>query len=351
MSADGTGRTVARARTGVTLSDVAREAGVSLATASRAINGSIDRTVRADLKERVLAAAARLHYSPDANAQAMARGRTATIGLIVHDIADPYFSSIAAGVTGAADEAGCAVTLANTHHDPRRELEFVQTLQNQRARAIILAGGRRDDAEGNEQLRAALENYQERGGTVAMIGQPILGVSTVRPDNRGGGGALADALHELGYRDVAILAGPPGHLTARERATGFRDAMAVSGTEILPDAVVPSEFTRDGGYAAMRTLIDARRVPELVFAVNDVMAVGAMSAARDAGLDVPGQVAFAGFDDIATLRDVAPALTTVRLPLEEIGRLATPLALEPAAEPREITVTGDVVVRESTPRR
>ena len=113
----------------VTLSDVAREAGVSLATASRAINGSANRTVRADLRDRVLAAATRLRYTPDANAQAMARGRTTSLGLVVHDIADPYFSSIAAGVARAAERAGLQVTLASTQHDPSRESGLVDLLQ------------------------------------------------------------------------------------------------------------------------------------------------------------------------------------------------------------------------------
>ena len=126
----------------VTLSDVAREAGVSLATASRAINGSASRTVGAELRDRVLAAAARLRYTPDANAQAMARGRTTSLGLLVRDIGDPYFSTIAAGVAQAADAAGLQLTLAASQRDPAREVELVHLLRRQRARAIILAGGR-----------------------------------------------------------------------------------------------------------------------------------------------------------------------------------------------------------------
>jgi len=126
----------------VTLSQVAREAGVSIATASRAFNGSANRTVREDLRERVAAAAERLRYFPDANAQAMVRGRTTSLGLIVHDIADPYFSSIAAGVTIAAERADLAVTLASTQHDPSREPRFVEVLTRQRALAIVIAGGR-----------------------------------------------------------------------------------------------------------------------------------------------------------------------------------------------------------------
>jgi LacI family transcriptional regulator len=335
----------------VTLSDVARHAGVSLATASRALNGSSGRAVGDGLRARVVAAARELDYSPDANAQAMARGRTATIGLIVHDIADPYFSSIAAGITAAADEGGYAVTLANTHHDQVRELHFVQTLQNQRARAIILAGGRHDDDEANDRLRAALRGYRERGGTVAMIGQPILGVSTVLVDNTGGGAELARALHGLGYRRFGVLAGPQRHLTARERTTGFLGALAEVGVDVPPDAVVHSDFTRAGGYGALAELLDRAPEVELVFAVNDVMAVGAMSAARDSGIAVPGRLAFAGFDDISTLHDVNPALTTVHLPLEEMGRLVTPLALDAGAGPRHVVVTGQVILRDSTPAR
>ncbi|MEE6272113.1 LacI family DNA-binding transcriptional regulator [Georgenia sp. MJ206] len=334
----------------MTLSDVARRAGVSLATASRAINGSTDRKVGEDLRERVLAAAQELHYSPDANAQAMARGHTSTLGLIVHDITDPYFSSIAAGVTQAADEAGLAVTLADANHDPSRELTFVRTLQNQRVRAIILAGGRRDDDAINRRLRTALAAYRRSGGTVALVGQPILGVDAVRADNTGGAAALATSLHGLGYRRFGVLAGPVVHLTARERADAFVGELRRLGVSVEPDAVVPGEFTWAGGHAAMTELLTRRVDVDLVFAVNDVMALGAMSAAREAGRSVPGALALAGFDDIVTLRDVTPGLTTVRIPMVEMGRAATSLALTPSAgEPRLLTLPGSVLLRESTP--
>ena len=165
----------------VTLSDVAREAGVSLATASRAINGSANRTVRADLRDRVLAAATRLRYTPDANAQAMARGRTTSLGLVVHDIADPYFSSIAAGVARAADRAGLQVTLASTQHDPSRESGLVDLLKRQRARAIVIAGGRLDDEATNDELRAALADYR----SVGRVGRPDRSADPGRRQHRG----------------------------------------------------------------------------------------------------------------------------------------------------------------------
>ncbi|HLV54632.1 MAG TPA: LacI family DNA-binding transcriptional regulator [Actinotalea caeni] len=333
-----------------TLSDVAKEAGVSLATASRAINGSANRTVRPELRERVLAAAARLKYSPDANAQAMARGRTTTVGLIVHDIADPYFSSIAAGVTGAADRHKLVVTLATTQHQRGREVQFVEVMHSQRARAIVIAGGRYDDPEGTEALTHALAGYMASGGSAALIGQPLPGVSTIAIANTAAVVDLARALHGLGYRRFGILGGPAGHLTARDRREGFArtvDELGESSAVTLETA-----FTRDGGYDGMARLLAQEPDVELVFAVNDVMAVGAMAAARDAGREVGRDIAVAGFDDIVTLRDVSPGLTTVRLPLVELGARATELALEEAAgEPRVLEVGGEVVLRESTPPR
>lgn len=336
----------------VTLSDVAREAGVSLATASRAINGSANRTVRPDLRDRVLAAAERLRYTPDANAQAMARGRTTSLGLVVHDIADPYFSSIAAGVTQAADRAALQVTLASTQHEPAREVELVRLLQRQRARAIVIAGGRHDDDAENAAMRDALADFRAAGGAVALVGQPVLGVDTVAVDNAAGADALARALHARGYRHPGVLGGPEDHLTARERREAFAAAFAELGSPVQPAHVVTGDFTHEGGEAAMRELLHVGPDVDVVFAVNDVMALGALAAARDLGIRVPEDVALAGFDDILTLRDVVPPLTTVRVPLVDIGVLATDLALEEhAGEPRLRTVPTEVVLRASTPDR
>ena len=245
----------------MTLSQVAREAGVSLATASRAFNGSANRTVRADLRDRVLAAAEKLHYSPDANAQAMARGRTTSLGLIVHDIADPYFSSIASGVTLAAERAGLFVTLASTQHDPSREPGLVEVLTSQRARAIIVAGGRRSDEEVNNRMRGALADYRRSGGSVAVIGQPLLGVDTVVIANADGAAALARALHARGYRRFAVLAGPDDHITARDRLAGFAAALAELGCPLRDGDAITCEFTRDGGFGAMRRLLPGAPAP------------------------------------------------------------------------------------------
>ncbi|MGH3706282.1 MAG: LacI family DNA-binding transcriptional regulator, partial [Agromyces sp.] len=162
---------------------------------------------------------------------------------------------------------------------------------------------------------------------------------------------LARALVETGYRSFAALTGAEGLRTAEDRLGGFLAGLAASGISIDPARIVRPAFTRDGGYDGMRTLID-RGIDgiDAVFAANDVMAVGAMSAIRDAGL-VPGRdIAIAGFDDIPTARDVTPPLSTVRLPLEEVGRRALRLALDTDAG-GDLPVPAEVILRASTPTR
>lgn len=333
----------------VTLQDVASEAGVSVATASRAFNGST-RKVRDDLLMRVLAAAEKLNYSANAQAQAMARGRTNVVGLLVHDIADPYFSSIAAGVMKAADAHHLLVTLGSTMRRPERELEYLAGLRGQRGRAAILAGSRVDDPDLMKSLNKEIHSFEGSGGRVVVIGQQRLPVDTVEIQNRGGANVLASELIALGYRRFAVLAGPRTLLTSRDRLQGFRAGVSAAG---LPSPVViHGEFTRNGGYVAMTHLLEAVEQVDAVFAVNDVMAVGAMAACRDHGLRLPRDMALAGFDDIATLRDLDPGLTTVRLPLEDVGVAALELAVTAdGSEPRLRRIKGEVVVRASTPKR
>ena len=334
----------------VTLHDVAREAGVSLATASRAINGSA-RRVRDDYRARVLAAAKRLNYKPNYAAQAVARGTTSTVGLLVGDVADPYFSRIAAGVIEAADVAGLAVTMAAAGRDSTRELDLVRTMAAQRPQIMIVAGSR---IAGNPDQPALIEELtalERSGGRVIMISQPVLPFRTVAMDNVAGARQLAEALAELGYRRFAILRGADTLETSNERTRGFREGLAAHGIEVPEQRVISTEFTRDGGYAGALELVEAGTDDlELIFAVNDVMAVGAMAYLRSAGVRLPEDLGVAGFDDISSLRDVVPALTTVSLPLELIGRRAVELALDGEASGETLVpVHGVPVLRESTP--
>jgi len=198
----------------------------------------------------------------------------------------------------------------------------------------------------NKEIRA----FEGSGGRVVVIGQRRMPVDTVVIENRSGAKALATELTAIGYRRFAILAGPRTLLTARDRLQGFKESLSKAG---LPaPIVIHGEFTRNGGYDAMRNVLDAKQRVDAVFAVNDVMAVGAMAACRDRGLQLPNDMALAGFDDIATLRDVDPGLTTVRLPLEDMGAAALELVVTAdGPEPRLRRIKGEVIVRASTPKR
>lgn len=335
-----------------TLSDVARSAGVSLATASRAINGSSDRSVRPELAERVLRAARDLGYVPDATAQAMARGHTTTLGLLVHDIADPYFSAIAAGVIRTAEAAGLQVTLTTTQNDAAREAALVDLMRKGRARAVVLAGGRTTAATPElASLADAVTAFRRDGGGLAVIGQALPGTPTVAVDNAGGATALSAALLALGYRRFAIIAGPPDRVTAAERLQGVRAALEAGGAHI--ERVLECPFTWEGGHDAAARLFDEGHRSQIILATNDVMALGALAAARERGVSVPGDVALAGFGGVASLRDVVPSLTTVAIPMDRLGEIATAMALETvdidSPEPKVVTVAGSVVVGDSTP--
>jgi LacI family transcriptional regulator len=341
-----------------TLAEVARLAGVSLSTASRVLNGG-NRTPRDELRRRVLAAAERLRYSPNAAAQATARGRTNVVGLIVHDISDPYFSSIAAGVMRAADEFGAVTTIADTRHEPEREARLIAALHQQRARAIIIAGSRTSRPDAELAVGRAIGEFLAADGRVALISQKQHDCDTIVVENRAGARALADALVGLGYQRFAALAGPADLRTSADRLRGFRDGLSRRGITLPEGSVITTDFTRDGGFNGAKKLLQARQLPECVFAVNDVMAVGAMAAFREHGLSLPGDLAIAGFDDIQMLRDIVPALTTVRIPLEDLGRQAVRMALDPGSRApgsgppasRVRRVACQLILRDSTPPR
>ncbi|MWB99386.1 LacI family DNA-binding transcriptional regulator [Agromyces seonyuensis] len=342
-------------RTPATLHDVAREAGVSLATASRSLNGST-RKVNEEYRQRVLDAAERLGYTPNLQAQAVARGTSSTVALVVADIADPYFSSIAAGVVAEADREHLIVTMTATDRDPDRELDIVRQLRAQRPRVLVLAGSRPgpDGAASPAQLAldAELDAYELSGGRVVLVGGEDASRRTATLDNFAGAAALGRALAGLGYRRFAVVTGDEGLRTAEDRLAGFRAGILEGGGGLADTDVLRTPFTRDGGYAAVRDRIAAGLDGvELFFATNDVMAVGALSAIRDAGLAPGADVAVAGFDDIPVASDVTPPLTTVRVPLAELGRRALRLALDEDAGDAATPVTTEVVLRASTPPR
>ncbi|WP_156759226.1 LacI family DNA-binding transcriptional regulator [Microbacterium karelineae] len=332
-----------------TLHDVAREAGVSLATASRVLNGST-RKVADSYRARVETAADALGYSANLSAQATARGTSATLALLVANIADSYFSQIAAGVAHAADDENLVVTIGITERSPEREAQLVRSLRGQRPRGIVLAASRAH-TEQSAVLTQALASVEASGGRIVTLGAPAEGVGsrTVGIDNRGGTRELGAALASLGYRKALILAAARGLVTSDDRVAGFSDGFTAGGGEA--PLVLRGSLSRDAGYDLMTAALERGVSPgTVVFGISDVVAFGAMSAVRDAGREVGTDIAVAGFGDIDTGRDIVPALTTARAPLEEVGRLAVEAVTQDDwTDPGLLPVR--VIVRDSTPAR
>lgn len=333
------------AKAETTLSDVAREAGVSLATASRVLNGS-SRKVADNYRERVERAAERLGYVPNLSAQATARGTSAVISLLVADIADPYFGELASGVAQGADGSGLIVTIGITGHDPGREVRVVRAMRGQRPRGMILAASRMSTTIRPE-LRKELDAVQAAGGRVVVMGGGGGSIRSILIDNRGGARDLGRALTDAGYRRAVVLATSEGVVTSDDRLAGFRDGFTAGGGE-LP-RVYRGAFSREAGSELMgQALADGVEEGTVVFGISDVMAIGAIMAIRAAGRGVGRDIAVAGFDDVAAGRDLTPALTTVHVPLHEIGHLAFRAATEPDW-PQAEALHLDVVLRDSTP--
>ncbi|MEX2550433.1 MAG: LacI family DNA-binding transcriptional regulator [Nitriliruptoraceae bacterium] len=334
-----------------TLANIAAEAGVSLATASRVLSGSSDRVSEA-LAARVRAAAQALHYVPNAHAQALARASSNSIGLIVHDVSDPYFAEIARGVLRAASLQDRLVMICNSWLDTEREVEYVRALRSQRVHSILLAGSGHTDPDVEARLADELHAFRAEGGHAASVGRHALGIDMVQPDNVGGARLAACHLLEQGHERFGVLAGPASLTTIEDRLHGFRTEIERSGGSVPEEHVCYGDFTRSGGYEAASRLLE--RAPEVtgVFSLNDAMAVGALAAFRDHGVDVPSEVSLVGFDDISLAADVHPPLTTVHVPMEELGRRVTELAVGAAAVdgdgPAVVEVPSEFVVRAST---
>ncbi|WP_119696494.1 LacI family DNA-binding transcriptional regulator [Microbacterium halotolerans] len=332
-----------------TLQDVAREAGVSLATASRVLNGST-RNVADAYRERVEAVADRLGYSANLSAQATARGTSATIALLVADIADPYFSRIASGVAHAADDENLVLTIGITERATEREARLVRNLRGQRPRGIVLAASRSSHTD-SAVLTAMLHDVESAGGTIVSIGAPAgtTNARTVAIDDRGGALELGRTLARRGYRDAIALAAADGLVTSDDRLAGFSEGFCTAGGDA--PRVLRTGFSRAEGYHAMSAaLTDGVRPGTVVFAITDVVAIGAMSAIRDAGRGIGDDIAVAGFGSIPFASDVTPTLTSVNAPLERLGEAAV-RAVVAAEWTQPPPLPLSLAIRDSTPPR
>ncbi|MBS1906976.1 MAG: LacI family DNA-binding transcriptional regulator [Actinobacteria bacterium] len=347
---------VSRAPHAATLQDVAREAGVSLATASRVLNGS-ERKVAEAFRERVERVAETLGYTPNMSAQATARGRSPVIALLVADIADPYFGQIAAGVARGADERGLVVTISITERDQERENRILRALRGQRPQGLILAASRADRADEAGVAGTApaeLAAFERFGARVVSFGAAGRAGGDAAPqpertiviDNAGGAEELGRRMAALGYRTAVGIGAAEGVRTSDDRLGGFARGFASGGGAV--ERILRGDFTRESGATLMTAALAEGVEPgTLVFGMSDVVALGAMSAIRAAGRAVGTDIAVCGFDDVSASSDVTPALTTVRVPLNEAGYQAFRAIVDDDWIQDPLPV--EVIVRDSTP--
>ena len=327
-----------------TLADVARRAGVSTATASRIINGS-PKPVADALRERVLAAVAELQYVPNAHAQMLARSHRNAVGVIVHDVSDPYFAEITRGLQRVATAHGRLVIICNSFREPERELEYLDLLHAHQVAAIVVAGSGYLDEQTSDRLDARMRAFEATGGRITVVGRHGQVGNAVLPENEEGGFLAGDHLFALGHTEIGVIAGPAELTTTADRLVGLRRAARTHKVKLPRQRIVHADFTRDGGAAAAAELIEAYPEMTAIAALNDSMAVGALAAVRSASRPI----SIVGFDDMPIARDVTPALTSVRLPLTEIGARAMELALgEPGDGPRLERVDAELIRRDST---
>ncbi|MEP7377934.1 MAG: LacI family DNA-binding transcriptional regulator [Chloroflexota bacterium] len=334
------------------ITQVAKLAGVSTATASRVV-GEADYPVSLATRERVLAAARELDYVPNALARGLLKSTVPIVGVIVHDITDPYFNEVVRGVEDAANAAGYLVITCSSDRDPARQNSYARLLRSLRAAAVIFAGSGIADGEANLELERHVAGMRENGSAVVHLSPHAGGPPDVGVDNVAGIAAMVAALVELGHERIAFLAGPSALLVARERLTGYRRGMADARLTVDERLIVSTDFDRAGGAVGVDELL-ARGVEfSAICCANDLLALGALTRLAELGRAVPDDVSVAGFDDISIAALSAPHLSTVRLPLREMGRRGFENAMRKlnGEDGAPQTLPTQVVLRDSTARR
>ena len=328
-----------------TLEDVAARAGVSRATVSRVVNGSP--LVSDAVREAVESAVAEMGYAPNRAARSLAGHRSETIALVVSEpsirlFADPFFAGTTLGITSVLGGTRYQLVLVMTPTDAERERTERHLIEGGADGALLLSTRSGDPLGGR--LAAA-------GIRCVVAGRPPVGapVGYVDADNVGGARSAVHHLVSDGRQTIGTVAGPPDMVPGVDRRTGWQKALLDAGRSDAPALVAEGDFTRAGGEAATRTLLDRHPHLDGLFVASDLMALGALDALRGAGRRVPDDVAVVGFDDSELARSADPPLTTVRQPIEQLGREMARLLLDQldGAAPSGVVLRTELVVRRS----
>jgi LacI family transcriptional regulator len=305
----------------VTIKEVARRAGVSPMTVSRVINGG-DRVSPA-ARARVEQAIAELGYIPSRLARGLSAQRTGTLAVIVPDVANPFFTLIVRGAEDVARRAGYRVILCDTRADLDAEREVIEEMIAHRVEGIVIAPV-------SDRSRDHLRLLAKFGVPFVLVDRTIPGIDAdaVLGDSTGGARQLVEHLLALGHRRIGLIIEPDDVSTARERRRGYELALGAAGVPLDPALVADATVDPDGGFDGMRRLLALEERPTAVFTVNSLVALGAIEAVREAGLEVPDDVALVCFDDIEYASRLYPFLTVMEQPAETFGTMSTQLLLE-----------------------
>jgi len=338
-----------------TIKDVAKRAGVAPITASRVINNS--GYVKESTRQRVEAAVEALGYVPNRIARSLRSKRTHTLGLVLSDITNPFWTTVARGVEDGASGQGFSVILCNTDESPAKEHDYVRVLLQKQVDGFLLVPAHSDAHSAALILKQSVP--------LVVIDRTVpLPVDIVRSDSEGGAYDLTRHLLELGHRRIAMLSGPREVSTAADRVTGYQRALTEAGiacpeTDQQEDfskghrMVIYGTFTRQGGYAMAKEVLAITPRPTALFAANNFIAIGAYRALRETGLDVPGDVSLVAFDDLPPNFSLEPFLTVVAQRAYDMGQTATRQLLKrltegPGDQPEEVLLPTDLIVRGSS---
>lgn len=328
-----------------TIHDVARRARVSVATVSRVLNGHT--TVAEPTRERVMEAIRHLGYRPNAVARTLVRRRSFAVGVLVPDIANPFFAEVARGMGDVAAAHGYHLILANSDGNVAKEVDFIALFRDKQVDGLIYTSGTLSP---------------EHMAAFGRLGRPVVLAATMEPtgrvpavlvDSLAGGRVAMEHVLGLGHRRVACIAGPAGDpIAGAPRLQGNLEVARRHGVRIPPELIIDGEFGLEAGYWAMDRLLNAQPRPTAVVAASDLTAIGALGAILDRGLRVPQDISVVGFDNITLAMAVRPRLTTVAQPMYDIGARAMGILAQIIAgrppEPAVQWIPPQLVARDST---
>jgi len=328
----------------VTIRDVARAAGVSTATAARALGGYGHASPAA--RRKVSESARQLGYRPNVVARALVSRATTTVGLVVGDIENPFFAAAARGLADVMDAHGYTVLLANADEDAGRERRAVDALRARQVDGMVVVPAPGASPEHLTELVTA-------GVPLVLLDRAVVGVAadSVLVRNVAGARAAVAHLAGLGHRRIGVVSDSPDITSSAERIQGYRQALRAAGIAPEPGLISIGGPTRDDGEAAALRLLDRPDRPTAVFTANNFMTVGALRAARSLALRIPEDVALVGFDDLDWTTLVQPPVTVVRQPVADLGRVAGERLLRrldgDAGPPKRIRLDANLIVRGS----